>query len=112
MNAFDCTSDGVIAGWLLVAETLVPTLFSLFRPAFRRSPSVDLRYLDEHIAVDSDEHARWMHDAALEIAQTEGGFRSVIQGIHLGGRATLSVPDALFSKTVRLEAAGGIRMSA
>lgn len=100
MNAFDHGSEGIIAGWLLVAETLVPELFKMFRPAFLAIQGVDLHYLDEHIAVDADEHALWMMEAACELA-TEGNLIDVEIGIALGGRVLLSVPDALYAKALQ-----------
>ena len=97
MNVFDQAGDGVIGGWLLVAETLVPTLFSMFRPSFQHHAGADLRYLDEHITIDAEEHSQWMLEAAVEISETEAGFKEIIHGIDLGARVTLSVPDALYA---------------
>jgi hypothetical protein len=43
-----------------------------------------------------------MREAAEEISETQAnGFRDLMCGIDLGARATLSVPDALFAKSVR-----------
>lgn len=100
MNVFDQAGDGLIAGWLLVSETLVPRLFQVFRPAFTQFHGADLRYLDEHITVDADEHSKWMLEAALEIAETPEGLEEVLQGMALGGRVTLSVPDALYAQAL------------
>src|SRR5205085_7119731 len=52
-----------IAGWLFAAETLVPLLFRLVRPSYQDIPGVDLRYLDEHVHVDADDHSGWMKEA-------------------------------------------------
>ncbi|MDO8521385.1 MAG: iron-containing redox enzyme family protein [bacterium] len=104
MNAATGLNEAQIAGWLLVAETLVPHLFALLRPAFEGFPEVDLRYLDEHIAVDADEHAQWMDAAVKEILALGGRAEEVITGVDLGGRVTLSVPDALYAKAIRMTA--------
>jgi pyrroloquinoline quinone (PQQ) biosynthesis protein C len=100
MNVFDRGGDGIISGWLLAAESLVPTLFSVFRPAFAQVPGADLTYLDEHIHVDAEEHAQWMCEAAQEISTTEEGFRSVMSRVEIGGRVTWSGPDAIYARTL------------
>jgi len=101
MNVFDYASDGFIAGWLLVAESLVPDLFSMFRSVYRDYPNADLQYLDEHISVDADEHSQWMLEAAIEISMGSAHARQdVVSGMGLGARALLSVPDAIYAKAI------------
>lgn len=101
MNGMVAFSEAQIAGWLMAAETLVPIFFALFRPAFAQIKNVDMRYLDEHIAVDADEHAQWMNEAVIELLQDEECYRSILSGIDIGGRVTLSIPDLLYSKAMR-----------
>lgn len=102
MNGLAGMSEAELAGWLLAAETLVPTFFQIFRPVFAAIPGVDLRYLDEHITIDSDEHAEWMKESVQELLQTSGHFEAIRDGIRIGGRLTLSIPDVLYARTVRI----------
>lgn len=92
--------EAVVAGWLYAAEHLVPLLFGAMRPGFAAIPGADLRYLDEHIAVDSDDHSRWMREAIAEIIQDDPTHPDVLLGIDLGSREVLDVPDVLYSKTL------------
>lgn len=101
MNSVGGLSEAEIAGWILVAEALVPSLFRLFRPCFARMENADLKYLDEHIVVDSDEHAAWMYQAAKDLLQNGTCVRHILAGIDLGGRTALAVPDVLFAKARR-----------
>jgi pyrroloquinoline quinone (PQQ) biosynthesis protein C len=101
MNAITGMSEAEICGWLLVAESLVPTLFQVFRPAFARLPGADLTYLDEHIAVDSDDHAQWMLEGALALVAKSDCLEEILAGIHIGGRVTISIPDVLYSRVLR-----------
>jgi len=101
MNALASMSEEEMAGWLMATETLVPTFFAIFRPGFARIPGADLRYLDEHIAVDSDEHAEWMNESVHELLKNETSYERLLAGIRLGGRVMLSIPDALYARTLR-----------
>jgi pyrroloquinoline quinone (PQQ) biosynthesis protein C len=101
MNAVTGMSEPEICGWLLAAETLVPTLFQIFRPAFAKLPGVDLTYLDEHISVDSDDHARWMLEGATKLLEKSDCLDEILAGVNIGGRVTLSMPDVLYSKALR-----------
>ena len=101
MNGMVSFSEEQIAGWLMAAETLVPVFFALFRPAFVRFPNVDMRYLDEHITVDADEHAQWMNEAVLALLRDESSYEQILAGIDIGGRVTLSIPDLIYAKAVR-----------
>lgn len=94
--------DPTIAGWLLAEEALVPVLFRIFRPAYALIKEADMGYLDEHISVDSDEHAVWMLEAVQELCVDSDSFEQVMAGIDLGARKTLCIPDALYSETMRL----------
>jgi pyrroloquinoline quinone (PQQ) biosynthesis protein C len=102
MNGIAGMNEAELSGWLLAAETLVPIFFSIFRPAFARLPGVDLRYLDEHISVDADEHSQWMNEAVREILKDEATFEHILNGIRIGGRLTLSIPDVLYSRALRV----------
>ena len=101
MNSVTGLNEGEIAGWILASEFLVPPLFKALRPAFARIPGVKLRYLEDHIVVDSDEHAQWMFDSCLDLSK-EGKFEDdILSGLHMGGRTALSVPDAVYAKHIR-----------
>jgi pyrroloquinoline quinone (PQQ) biosynthesis protein C len=102
MNGLAGMTEAEMSGWLLAAETLVPIFFSIFRPAFARLRGVDLRYLDEHISVDADEHSQWMNEAVQEIlSKDEDSFEQILNGVRIGGRVTLSIPDVLYARTIR-----------
>ncbi len=115
-------TENKLAGWLLAQESLVPILFRVFRSAFAKIKGIDLTYLDEHIRVDTEEHARWMLDGVLALLEKSkayygaklepdhdaryGGWGTtilgeVLYGIDLAGRVTLSVPDILYGMTLR-----------
>ena len=82
-KSHECFRSGRETGSFRVGsgrQTLVPTLFSMFRPAFQHHAGADLRYLDEHITIDADEHAQWMLEAAVEVSETEAGFKEIIHG--------------------------------
>ena len=106
MNAVMGMSEAEICGWLLAAESLVPTLFQIFKPAFEKFPGADLTYLNEHISVDSDDHAQWMMEGAVAILENSKNqsqaLAEILAGIGLGGRVTLCIPDVLYSKALRL----------
>lgn len=96
----DGWSEPYIAGRMLAAEALVPTLFRIFSEGFRRKQSVDMTYIDEHIVVDADEHSQWMRESALEILQQDpNALEEILKGIHESAAATLAVPDDLYNKT-------------
>lgn len=101
MNAVSGLDEEQIAGWILVAEAVVPALFQMALPAFERVPGADLRYLREHITVDADEHAEWMYQSVQELLSSPQSLERILQGIHLGGRTALAVPDALYAKYMR-----------
>lgn len=103
MNAVSGMSEAQIAGWALVAEAVVPSLFSMTVPAYSRLPGVDMTYLNEHIQVDSDEHAQWMLESVEELVSEGTPIREILAGVHLGGRTALSIPDALYAKYLRGE---------
>jgi len=103
MNAVSGMSEAQIAGWALVAEAIVPELFKMALAGFRALPNVDTKYLEEHIAVDSDEHAQWMLESVTELLAEGVALDEILSGVHLGGRTALSVPDGLYAKYLRGE---------
>lgn len=102
MNGLTGMTEAEMSGWLLAAETLVPVFFGIFRPAFAQIHGVDLRYLDEHISVDADEHSQWMNEAVQELlVKDKSSFEQILNGIRIGGRLTVSIPDVLYARTLR-----------
>ena len=86
-----------IAGWLLVAESLVPVMFGCVLPSFQRL-GCDTTYFAEHIHVDDEEHATWMAEAVDDVIALYGtrAVADVIAGMHDGWQETMEVPDALW----------------
>lgn len=90
----DDFEEPAIAGWLLVAEALVPVLFEAVLPSFTQL-GADTRYFAEHVVIDADEHAHWMAEAALEIAATSGAA-PILDGMAEAWQDTCEVPDRLW----------------
>ena len=90
--------EPAVAGWLLTAETLVPLLFAAIKPCFDRIG--DTRYFSEHIAVDADEHARWIAEAVAEVVALYGpdSIASVTFGMTDAWQETRRVPDHLWQR--------------
>src|SRR6185437_9820748 len=108
MNSVSALTEEEIAGWILAAEALVPHMFAMFLRAFERIKGSDLTYLREHISVDSDEHSQWMLEAARELLDRPGteerSFQGILDGLDIGARVALSIPDALYAKALRANA--------
>lgn len=101
MNSVSGLSEAEIAGWILVAEAVVPSLFALALPGFAKVEGADLRYLREHIVVDADEHSSWMRESVEELLKEGVPAADILNGVRLGGRTALNVPDALYAKFLR-----------
>lgn len=87
-------SEGVIAGWLLAAEGLVPVMFKGILPAFKKLISEnDTEYLTEHVAVDEDQHVQWMVEAVLEVLDSGATLEQVAHGIEKAGNITMGFLD-------------------
>lgn len=99
-DAFANQPEAEVAGWLLVAESLVPQMFAVVAPCYARIDGCDTRYFTQHVAVDSDEHARWMSEAVAEIMQIYGGAARdlVIAGMEDAWQETREVPDELWRR--------------
>jgi pyrroloquinoline quinone (PQQ) biosynthesis protein C len=69
-DAFSEMSEPALAGWLLVAETLVPAMFAVIAPSYEGIS--DATYFREHIHVDGDEHAVWMSESVAEVIEIYG----------------------------------------
>ena len=89
-----------VAGWLLVAESLVPQMFAEVVECYRRIDGCDTRYFVQHVAVDNDEHARWMSEAVADVMQIYGASArdSVIAGMKDAWEETREVPDHLWRR--------------
>jgi pyrroloquinoline quinone (PQQ) biosynthesis protein C len=87
-----------VAGWLLVAESLVPQMFAEVAPCYARLAGCDTRYFTQHVAVDNDEHAQWMTESVAEIMQIYGpaALDTVIAGMRDAWEETREVPDHLW----------------
>ena len=105
MNGVSGMNEEQIAGFNLVSEAIVPHLFKMVLPAFKRIAEADTTYLTDHITVDSDEHAQAMIDAVTDMLNQGASVGSIMEGMHLSGRTMLSIPDVLYSKYLR----GGYR---
>lgn len=92
-------SEPEVAGWLLVAESLVPLMFEALRPSFVALGG-DTRYFDEHVEVDTDEHAAWMAESVEEIVELYGPTctGAITAGMTDAWQETREVPDALWRK--------------
>src|SRR5262245_49717280 len=97
-DSFAECSEPEIAGWLLTAETLVPLLFAAIKPCF--DPIGDTRYFSEHIAVDADDHSRWMAEAVADVVALYGpeSVPMVTDGMAEAWQETLQVPDRLWEQ--------------
>lgn len=95
-DEFAAMSEPALAGWLLTAETLVPQLFAALAPCF--DGIADTTYFTEHIAVDSDEHARWMTEAVTEVVELYGPdcVPLVLGGMADAWAETLEDPDEVW----------------
>jgi hypothetical protein len=89
-----------MVGWLLASEALVPVLFESLVPSFDALPNCDTRYFHEHIAVDADEHARWMAESVDDILGIYGPdcVAAIFVGMHDGFTETRAVPDDLWRR--------------
>ena len=96
-DAFARMTEPALAGWLLVAETLVPQLFAALRPQFAALPGADTHYFDEHIAVDTDEHATWMAEAVADVIAIYGPacVGDILAGMADAWAETCEDPDSL-----------------
>lgn len=89
-----------VAGWLLVAESLVPQMFAEVASCYAQLEGCDTTYFTQHVAVDSDEHAQWMTEAVADVMQIYGpGAReSVVAGMRDAWEETIEVPDHLWRR--------------
>ncbi len=88
-----------VAGWLLVAETLVPVMFAAVRGSYIGLGG-DTRYFDEHVEVDTDEHAAWMAESVEDVLELYGpaAAEQITAGMVDAWQETREVPDALWRK--------------
>jgi pyrroloquinoline quinone (PQQ) biosynthesis protein C len=96
-DAFAAMSEPEIAGFLLAAETLVPALFAAVQPHYARACADD-EYFRVHVAIDSDDHARWMAEAVAEVIALYGDDAAplIVRGVDDAWRETIEIPDALW----------------
>lgn len=92
-------SEPEVAGWLLVAESLVPLMFAALLPSFV-ALGADTRYFGEHVEVDTDEHAAWMAESVEDVLDIYGPAASeaITAGMIDAWQETREVPDALWRK--------------
>lgn len=95
---FALQSEPEIAGWLLVAESLVPQIFADVAPCYARIAGCDTRYFTEHVAVDRDAHARWMAESVADVLAIYGpaACDDILAGMRQAWDETIDVPDHLW----------------
>jgi hypothetical protein len=96
-DEFAAMSEPEVAGFLLVAETLVPIMFAALAPQFARL-GAQTRYFEEHVSVDSDEHSQWMAEAVEEVLDVYGGDAApaIAAGMADAWDETREIPDVLW----------------
>lgn len=97
-DEFASATEAELAGWLLVAESLVPVMFAAVGPCF--DALGDTRYFSEHVHIDSDEHARWMAEAVADVVAQYGPacVPEITSGMAEGWQETIEVPDELWGR--------------
>ncbi|MBX9694941.1 MAG: iron-containing redox enzyme family protein [Cyanobacteria bacterium] len=93
-------AEPVLTGWLLAAEALTPATDKILLDGFRHVPGIDEAFLLEHIAVDSEEHAIWMREAAGELLTESNCLTELLAGVDLGGRAEIKLLDSVYSRSI------------
>jgi hypothetical protein len=98
-DEFASFAEPEIAGWLLTAETLVPLMFSAVVKSFD-ALGCDSGYFHEHVAVDADEHATWMAEAANDVVAHygESSVPAILAGMEDAWLETREVPDQLWER--------------
>lgn len=99
-DAFAEMSEPALAGWLLVAETLVPAMFAVI--ASHYDGIADTTYFHEHIQVDGDEHAAWMSESVAEVVSIYGPacIPEILAGMADARDEAHDDPDAIWAKAV------------
>lgn len=70
------------AAFMLGTETLFPSVLSLIQPVLvEHYPNADMRYVEEHIEVDSGEHSVWMMESVESMLADGGSFDEVEFGL-------------------------------
>jgi hypothetical protein len=102
-DEFAQQTEPEVAGWLLVAETLVPLMFHALRPSFV-ALGCDTRYFREHIDVDTEEHSAWMAESVEDILDIYGPActGAIAAGMTDAWQETCEVPDSLWRKQCAL----------
>ena len=92
--------EAEIAGWLMVAETLVPLMFEAMMPSFASIPDCKVDYFSEHVSVDGDQHSIWMRESVREILDlgTRSTPAKIIAGMKDAMEETLEIPNQLWEK--------------
>jgi len=77
------SSEAKRAGFMYGTEELFSFFLKLIRPAtLRLFPNADMTYIDEHIEVDSNEHAIWMLESVGQIMEINPElFDEILSGI-------------------------------
>ncbi len=96
-DEFAAFGEPEIAGFLLVAETLVPVMFAALAPSFQRL-GADTTYFDEHVHVDTDEHATWMAEAVEDVLAIYGpsAAAAIDRGMADAWDETIAIPEQLW----------------
>lgn len=98
-DGFAREGEPEVAGFLYVAESLVPLLFAELAPCFG-ALACDTTYFTEHVRVDADEHAGWMADAIAEVLALYGpdARDAILEGMRDAWEETLEAPDQLAAR--------------
>jgi hypothetical protein len=100
-DEFAGQAEAEVAGWLLVAESLVPQMFADVVGCYAAIEGCDARYFTQHVVVDNDEHARWMREAVADVMQIYGAAEArdaVMAGMADAWAETREVPDHLWRR--------------
>lgn len=98
-DPFADMSEPETAGWLLVAETLVPLMFAAITPCFA-ALGCETTYFTEHVHVDDAEHAAWMAESVADVVAIYGetSIPAIVAGMTDAWEETREVPDTLWRK--------------
>lgn len=78
-----------IAGWMYANEFLAGVMFQAFLPAFAAATGPAIRYMQEHVDVDGDEHAKQIWDSVEECLSSGHNLQDFLRGLNLAIQARI-----------------------